>query len=578
METRGNYILIGLFTTLGLIGAVLFFLAFARVERSRDFAYYEIFFSSVAGLAEASDVRFAGLPVGQVVSVALSPELDGLIVVQIEVDAETPVRVDSIATVESQGVTGVGFVAISPGNPASELTMVAPGGIGEIQSGRSVIQSLSEDAPALISETLLLVRDVGDLFSGENRDRIEQIIINSEQASESFASTLEDFAEVAGSVEDFVTQIDRFNSVLQTIAADFDTVLITADETIDAWGALTLDAEAFLNAGEETFVATGEAAVAAETYIQEDLVGATTELRTSIAQLRTELSALTSDARGMVATFDETGTLATSRLTEIRPTIVALDDLIANTNDAMDAVETASVDFSELVTVDGQLLADETRAVMATTQTAVQAILGAAEERLPAILDDIAEASDQIETLAMTVSRDLMAASGDVEGLVTNANGALVAASETFASANETLSAINAALATGEDTLTAATGAFEAAEGAIMTELGAFVARLRETLDGLDLAVAQVADDLPGISDNLSAASVAAEQAFEDIAGAVRAASPALQDFATSGLPEYAQFARDARALAASLDRLVRQIERDPGRFFLGEGTPEFRR
>ena len=578
METRGNYILIGLFTTLGLIGAVLFFLAFARVERSRDFAYYEVSFSSVAGLAEASDVRFAGLPVGQVTNVSLSPELDGLIVVQIEIDAETPVRADSIATVESQGVTGVGFVAISPGNPAAALAMAPPGEIGEIQSGRSVIQSLSEDAPALISETLLLVRDVGDLFSGENRDRIEQIIINSEQASDAFASTLEDFAEVAGSVEDFVTQIDRFNSVLQTIAADFDTVLITADETVDAWGALTLDAEAFLNAGEETFVATGEAAAAAETYIEQDLVGATTELRTSIAELRAELSALTSEARGMVATFEETGTLANTRLTEIRPTIVALDELIANTNEAMDSVETASVDFSELVTVDGQLLVDETRAVMATTQSAVQAILGAAEERLPSILDDIADASDQIETLATTVSRDLMAASGDVEGLVTNANGALVAAGETFANANETLNAINSALATGEDTLSAATSAFAAAEGAIMTELGVFITRLRETLDGLDLAVAQVAGDLPGISDNLSAASVAAEQAFEDIAGAVRAASPALQDFATSGLPEYAQFARDARALAASLDRLVRQIERDPGRFFLGEGTPEFRR
>ena len=355
METRGNYILIGLFTTLGIIGAVLFFLAFARVERSREFAYYEIFFSSVAGLGEASDVRFAGLPVGQVVSVALSPELDGLILVQIEVDAQTPVRVDSIATVESLGVTGVGFVSITAGNPASDLTMVPPGEIGEIRSGRSVIQSLSEDAPALVSETLMLVRDVGDLFSGDNRDRVERIIINSEQASQSFAATLEDFAEVASSVEDFVTEINRFNSVLQTIAADFDTVLITADETIAAWGALTPDAQAFLNSGEDTFLATGDAATAVETYIEEDLVAATTELRTSIAQLRTELSALTTDARGMVATFDETGTLATDRLTEIRPTIAALDVLIANTNDAMDAVETASVDFSELVTVDGQV-------------------------------------------------------------------------------------------------------------------------------------------------------------------------------------------------------------------------------
>ena len=203
---------------------------------------------------------------------------------------------------------------------------------------------------------------------------------------------------------------------------------------------------------------------------------------------------------------------------------------------------------------------------------------GAAEQRLPEILDDIGEASDQIEALAITVSRDLMAASGGIDTLVMNANGALVAASETFANANETLSAINAALATGETTLNAATGAFEAAEGAIMMELGAFIARLRQTLDGLDVAVGQVAEDLPEISDNLSAASVAAEQAFVDIAGAVRAASPAVQEFATSGLPEYAQFARDARALATSLDRLIRQIERDPSRFFLGEGTPEFRR
>ena len=62
-------------------------------------------------------MRFAGLPVGQVVSVALSPELDGLILVQIEVDAQAPVRVDSIATVESLGVTGVGFVSITAGNP-----------------------------------------------------------------------------------------------------------------------------------------------------------------------------------------------------------------------------------------------------------------------------------------------------------------------------------------------------------------------------------------------------------------------------------------------------------------------------
>lgn len=578
METRANYVLIGLFTVLGVVGAIAVFLAFARVELNRQFAYYTINFSSVAGLAEASDVRFAGLPVGQVVDVALSPELDGLISVLIEVDANTPVRTDSVATVESQGVTGVGFVAISAGNPSSELALAEPGGMGEIQSGRSVIQSLSEDAPALVTETLLLVRDVGDLFSGANRDRIEQIIINSEEASASFAQTLEDFAAVSGSVENFVTQIDRFNSVLQTVVADFDTVLITADETVASWGALAADAEAFLNAGEETFDATSTTVERANTFIDQELVTAADELTQTITALRSEIGALTDDARAMVATFSQTGDLANTRLSEVGVTIDALDALIANTDIAIASVDTAATDFSALITGDSQLLVTETRAVMATTQRTVEAILLAAEERLPAVLDDVERTAATIAEATAAITEELTGAATGMGGVLANANAALLAATETFAGADATLRVINSALASGEDTLLAATGAFSAAEGAIATDLQTFIARLDTTLNGLDVAIAQVAADLPGISDSLSEASSAAEVAFEGVARAVNSASPAIQDFAASGLPEYAQFAREARALAASLDRLVRQIERDPGRFFLGSDTPEFRR
>ncbi|MEM6948216.1 MAG: MlaD family protein, partial [Pseudomonadota bacterium] len=77
METRGNYILIGAFTLLGAIGLVVFFLAFARLEIDRSVSFYDVRFESVSGLSAASDVRFAGLPVGQVVDVRLSPDRDG---------------------------------------------------------------------------------------------------------------------------------------------------------------------------------------------------------------------------------------------------------------------------------------------------------------------------------------------------------------------------------------------------------------------------------------------------------------------------------------------------------------------
>ena len=578
METRGNYILIGLFTILGIVGALAFFLAFARVELDRDMSYYDIRFESISGLSNASDVRFAGLPVGQVVNVELSPERDGTITVRIEVDALTPVREDSIATVESQGITGVGFVAISAGSDDAELRIPEPGDIGTIRAGRSVIQSLSEDGPALVSEALEAVQNIGELFAGDNGRRIEQIIINAEEASAAFAETLEDFSSVTGSVDEFVTQIDRFNSVLQTVAADFDTVLVTADVTLEAWGAVAGDVEAFLESGTAALDSADGTLGAAQGYIQSDLAAITDDLRNTIAQLQAELATLTTEATGMVETFNQTGGLANDRLTEFGETIAALDQLIANSNLAMASVGTAATDFGNLIVTDGFALIDETRAVMATTQEAVDAIRVAAIESLPGIIASVETAANEVVTATGEITTDLTGATGRIDGLIADARTALTQATETFANANVTLAAISAAMETGQDTLTAATDAFGSAEAAIEQEIGPLVARLSETLAGLDGAVAQVSDDLPGISDSLSAAATAAQEAFEDISGAVDASAPAIQEFATSGLGEYADFAREARQLTQTLDRLMRQIERDPGRFFQGSDAPEFRR
>ncbi|MEE4247444.1 MAG: MlaD family protein, partial [Kangiellaceae bacterium] len=191
METKANYVLIGLFALAGLAALLATFLWFARVQLDQQFSYYEARFPTVAGLSGASDVRFAGLPVGQVVDVRISDERDGTITVLVEVDAKTPVRADSVATIESLGVTGVSYVSIDSGSAdAPLLNEVSGGGIPEITSGRSTLQSLSEDAPELVNETLLVVREIGDLFRGENADRIERTLINAEMASEEFASAL----------------------------------------------------------------------------------------------------------------------------------------------------------------------------------------------------------------------------------------------------------------------------------------------------------------------------------------------------------------------------------------------------
>ena len=73
--------------------------------------------SSVSGITRSSEVRFAGLPVGQVQELDLDPLGSGMVRVRLEIAAQTPVRIGSVATLEAQAVTGTSIVSISPGRP-----------------------------------------------------------------------------------------------------------------------------------------------------------------------------------------------------------------------------------------------------------------------------------------------------------------------------------------------------------------------------------------------------------------------------------------------------------------------------
>ncbi len=287
METRANYILIGAFTIAGFIGVLAFFLWFARVELDRQFAYYDIRFSSVSGLGNASDVRFSGLPVGQVVDVRLAPDQDGSILVRVEVAAETPVRSDSIATIEAQGVTGVSFVSIGAGSPDAPLlvsTQAVP--IPEIEAGRSTLQSLSEDAPQLVSETLQVVQEIGQLLGNENQGRLENILLNIESASADFAQTLKDFSSVAATVTSFTEEISRFNATLEMATGELTGVLKTTDTTIASIGELSEEARVVVSKGSTALDSVQETIIETERYISEDLTGTTETLRQMVVELQ----------------------------------------------------------------------------------------------------------------------------------------------------------------------------------------------------------------------------------------------------------------------------------------------------
>ena len=130
METRAPYAIIGLFV-LAAIGAVLGFVYWLNNTGGLgERRIYRVQFdTSVSGLLVGASVLFNGIRVGEVTELKLPPGKSKQVVATISVAAATPVRQDTKAGLEFQGLTGVPVIALEGGSDdksiGGDLVLVA---------------------------------------------------------------------------------------------------------------------------------------------------------------------------------------------------------------------------------------------------------------------------------------------------------------------------------------------------------------------------------------------------------------------------------------------------------------------
>ena len=214
METKANYVLIGLFTLAGILGALGLLLWLAKVEVDRQYAYYDILFDDVSGLGSASDVRYNGLPVGQVVDLNLDEVDSSKVRVRIEIAADTPVNTETVAQLQSQGVTGVSFVGLSGG---SETSAALPSG-SEIPSERTALQTVFEGAPVVLDRAVVLLENINEVFDPQNRAAVSEMLANLSSASARIDTVLSDFENLSGDLGSAAREIAAFTDRLDSLA------------------------------------------------------------------------------------------------------------------------------------------------------------------------------------------------------------------------------------------------------------------------------------------------------------------------------------------------------------------------
>lgn len=283
METKANFVLIGAFTILGFLGLLAFLLWFAKLEIDRQFAYYDIYFTEVSGLGVSSEVTFAGLSVGKVVDMVLADDDNGVVRVRVEVDDGTPVRENSTASLEIQGVTGVANVAITSGTLSTPLLTRDDGLPPVIVGNASVLQTLSNEGPQMISRLNTVAEQLTELLGDENQTRVRHILANVENSSANLDKALDDVSSATTAIADAAGDIRAFGDKLGTLSETAETTLNKFTET--AGNADTALASARTTLDE------------VRSYVAGDLDTLTVNLNDTAATLREELPPLAARLR-----------------------------------------------------------------------------------------------------------------------------------------------------------------------------------------------------------------------------------------------------------------------------------------
>ena len=171
MERNANYALVGLASAILSIGLVVFVVWLAGSGLNQSYDLYDIVFQGpVRGLAQGGEVHFNGIKVGEVSKISLDPRDPRYVIARAKVTSDVPIRQDSYATLEPQGITGVNYIQITAGSASRPLLKetVPPGQIPRMKSQKDALSDLLAGGGFIVQRTVEVLDRVNRVFSDEN--------------------------------------------------------------------------------------------------------------------------------------------------------------------------------------------------------------------------------------------------------------------------------------------------------------------------------------------------------------------------------------------------------------------------
>ncbi|RUM66924.1 MAG: MCE family protein [Sulfurimonas sp.] len=226
MNNRVNYTLVGSVVLLLSAMLILFLYWMLKPTQKEVMTPYYIYFTeSVSGLNINSAVKFRGISVGKVKQMRINPRNSEEIEILIQLREDTPIKVDTVATLMSQGITGLSYIDLSKGGKNSPLLRpTRDGKIAVIKSDKSLFRRLENSVDAIGTRLSKTLYQTEKLLGDKNQKELSEILTRTSSV----------LAQVQRALDD--RSVDNVQQILQNsanITRRIDGMMSSVDALID---------------------------------------------------------------------------------------------------------------------------------------------------------------------------------------------------------------------------------------------------------------------------------------------------------------------------------------------------------
>ena len=243
MNNKVNYTLVGFLVFVTILLVLSFTYWLMQPESEAEVKQYNIHFSeSVLGLNIDAPVKYRGISVGKVTELRINPKNMEEVEVSISILKTTPIKVDTVAQLTAQGITGLSYINLSMG---SKNVMKLEAKAGEkypvIKTIPSFFENVEQSFDSVSTQLSLTLIQAQKLLNDENQIQFAIILKSTAKLMQKLDKTLDEktikhiqesaknMDSLSKKVDDLTPHIDGFiNQSVEwedKIAHSFDSIM-----------------------------------------------------------------------------------------------------------------------------------------------------------------------------------------------------------------------------------------------------------------------------------------------------------------------------------------------------------------